>query len=129
LPWSNPGLEKAGGRVDGGKHAIMPRLSDGPHRPATVLIEAGLTARERAALVREAMSRVPGLHRFPIVLKPDAGQRGFAVRVIRSDDQLEPYFEMMPNAAVAQPYHEGPHECGVLWARRDVGRGASQRAS
>jgi hypothetical protein len=60
----------------------------------------------------------PGLGAFPVVLKPDAGQRGFAVRVIRSAEALERYFEMMPNAAVLQPYHAGPHECGVLWARR-----------
>jgi pimeloyl-ACP methyl ester carboxylesterase len=117
LTCCNPGIEKGGGFIGESKHAIMARLSDGPHRLATVLIEAGPTPAERARLAREAMSRVPGLGAFPIVIKPDAGQRGFAVRVIRSVDQLEPYFAMMPNAAVVQPYHPGPEECGVLWAR------------
>jgi pimeloyl-ACP methyl ester carboxylesterase len=117
LTCCNPGIENGGGFIGESKHAIMTRLSDGPHRLATVLIAAGPPSQERADLVRRAMARVPGLDEFPIVLKPDAGQRGFAVRVIRSDDQLEPYFRMMPNAAVAQPFHPGPHECGVLWAR------------
>jgi hypothetical protein len=63
------------------------------------------------------MSGTASLNAFPVVLKPDAGQRGFAVRVIKSDDQLEPYFAMMPRAAILQPYSPGPHECGVLWAR------------
>jgi pimeloyl-ACP methyl ester carboxylesterase len=115
----NPGIGNGGGLIGESKHDIMTRLSDGPHRPATVLVEAGGSPAERSERVREAMSRVPGLSEFPIVLKPDAGQRGFAVRVIRSDEQLEPYFEMMPNAAIVQPYCPGPHECGVLWARCD----------
>jgi pimeloyl-ACP methyl ester carboxylesterase len=117
LTCCNPGIEKGGGLIGESKHDIMTRLSDGLHRIATVLVDAGPTPAERAQLVRDAMSRVPGLGAFPVVIKPDAGQRGFAVRVIKSDDQLEPYFEMMPNAAVVQPYHPGPHECGVLWAR------------
>jgi hypothetical protein len=118
LTCCNPGIENGGGLVGESKHAIMASLPDGRHRLATVLIDAGANPGERAQRVREAMARVPGMSSFPIVIKPDAGQRGFAVRVIRTEDQLEPYFAMMTNAAVVQPFHPGPHECGVLWARR-----------
>ena len=117
----NPGIENGGGFIGESKHAIMLKLPDGPQRLTTVLIEAGPSPAHRAAKVRGAMSSSPAIQFFPIVLKPDAGQRGFAFRVITSDDQIEPYFKEMSCPAVLQPYSPGPCECGVLWARCNKG--------
>jgi membrane protein DedA with SNARE-associated domain len=63
-----------------------------------------------AWLVRE------GLH-LPIVLKPDVGQRGSGVRLVRTEAEARSYLRGMPLAAVAQEYAPGPHELGVFWHR------------
>jgi membrane protein DedA with SNARE-associated domain len=55
--------------------------------------------------------------RFPIVLKPDVGQRGSGVRKVDSEAQARAYLEAMPLAIAAQEYAPGPHELGVFWVR------------
>jgi hypothetical protein len=57
-----------------------------------------------------------------VIVKPDAGQRGFGVRLVRRAEELEEYFRTMTRAAMVQRYHAGPHEVGVLWARDMNGR-------
>lgn len=54
---------------------------------------------------------------FPIVLKPDVGQRGSGVRLVRTEDEARTYLRDMPLALVAQEYAPGPHELGVYWVR------------
>jgi hypothetical protein len=54
-----------------------------------------------------------------VILKPDGGQRGYAVRLARDFDDVLAYFQEMTRAAVVQRYHAGPRECGVLWARKE----------
>ena len=50
----------------------------------------------------------PDLGGFPLILKPDSAQRGFAVRLIHGYDDALAYFHEMTRAAVAQRYHPGP---------------------
>jgi hypothetical protein len=54
---------------------------------------------------------------YPLVLKPDAGERGAAVKVARSRDEAAEYLRANPAPTVAQRYHAGPCEAGVLWVR------------
>lgn len=119
----NPGIEAGGGMIGESKHEIMRKLGAGRAAPppgvlTTVLIEEHPDPAARAERVRAAMSREPALAQFPILLKPDSGQRGFGVRIIQSEDQLAPYFREMTRPAILQPFHPGPEECGVLWVRR-----------
>ena len=51
------------------------------------------------------------------MLKPDAGQRGFGVRVVENKDRAIEYFEQADGMIVAQRYDPGPCEFGLLWAR------------
>jgi len=68
--------------------------------------------------------RVAALHRFledenldyPVVLKPDTGERGRGVAVARSDAEAATFFEVTPGPALAQEYVAG-EEYGVFWAR------------
>jgi pimeloyl-ACP methyl ester carboxylesterase/membrane protein DedA with SNARE-associated domain len=78
-------------------------------------IPAGLPIPVRAARVRAflACERLG----FPIVLKPDVGERGRGVRVVRSEDALLHYLEEHPGALLVQEYVAGP-EVGVFYARR-----------
>jgi hypothetical protein len=54
---------------------------------------------------------------FPIVLKPDVGQRGSGVRVIRSESQADAYLQSHEAPLVAQVYHAGPYEAGIFYYR------------
>lgn len=53
---------------------------------------------------------------FPLVLKPDAGQRGEGVAIIRSQEQLENYLRRAKHPVIAQEYAPG-HEFGVFYYR------------
>jgi hypothetical protein len=54
---------------------------------------------------------------FPMILKPDVGQRGSGVRLVRDMSGATAYLEVMTGEVVAQPYHPGPFEAGVFYYR------------
>jgi len=54
---------------------------------------------------------------FPLVLKPDAGQRGAGVKLVRDASAAERYLSQNPQSALAQVYHAGPFEAGVFYYR------------
>ncbi len=53
---------------------------------------------------------------FPVVLKPDTGERGRGVAVARSEADAVAFFATTPGPALAQEYVAG-EEYGVFWAR------------
>ena len=53
---------------------------------------------------------------YPVVLKPDTGERGRGVAVARSEAGAAAFFERTPGPALAQEYVVG-EEYGVFWAR------------
>jgi hypothetical protein len=55
--------------------------------------------------------------RFPIVLKPDVGQRGVGVRLVGGAAEAEEYFASVPGPVVAQVHHPGPFEAGIFYYR------------
>jgi membrane protein DedA with SNARE-associated domain len=55
---------------------------------------------------------------FPIVLKPDLGQRGVGVRVTRSEAEVRAYLAEVSAPLVAQRYVHGPFEAGIFYVRR-----------
>lgn len=127
----NPEIENGGGWADESKVGIIRRLmaaneAGGPgHVLPTFLLSRDGSPTERAQRVRELMAREATVASFPIVLKPDRGQRGHGFKVVRRDQDLEPYFAEMLGDAVVQAYHAGPEECGVLWLRHARGEGPS----
>ena len=125
---ANPGIEKGGGWVNESKGAILDGLcaSETGRRCtlAHVVIPPGSAAEERAAAAAAAIRANPALGGYPIILKPDAGQRGFAIKVARREADLLPYFTANTRAVMLQRFHAGPMECGVLWVRRAAGADA-----
>jgi membrane protein DedA with SNARE-associated domain len=110
---ANPGMQD-GGTVGESKADILRRL------PAewTVAFEP-LDAGEPAARVsRVAETLRQRRWSFPIVLKPDVGQRGVGVKLMRSLADVERYLSVEHGAVIVQPYHEGPYEAGVFYYRR-----------
>jgi len=80
----------------------------------THLVPASGTPAERVAEARAFMAR-EGLD-WPVVLKPDAGQRGSGVAVVRSSDELEAYLGTICVDAVIQEHCAG-EEFGVFYYR------------
>lgn len=113
----NPGIPSGGGVIGESKKAILDAMPDEAVLPA-VLIPPDADPARRARLALEAIRDRADLGSWPVVLKPDSGYRGFAVRLARGERDVREYLERMTAPALVQRYHPGPCECGVLWARR-----------
>jgi hypothetical protein len=72
--------------------------------------------------LREAMTRLRLA--YPVVLKPDVGERGHAVRVARDEAQACAALAAVPTAIIVQEYEPSPVEIGVLWVRLPENRRA-----
>ena len=55
--------------------------------------------------------------RFPLVFKPDVGQRGAGFKVIRSLEDARAYVDRFPRDLLAQQYVPGPYEAGIFYFR------------
>jgi hypothetical protein len=54
---------------------------------------------------------------FPLVAKPNVGERGFQVEVLRDFSSLLHYHQQMSEAYILQPYLLEPFEFGILYVR------------
>lgn len=59
----------------------------------------------------------PGVFAEPFILKPDLGQRGAGIKLIRTRAQAEDYLRQTNAPLVAQRYAPGPHEIGIFYYR------------
>ena len=110
---ANPAI-LAGGFVGESKHQILDHLKDAaPSLPSSTLLACGVP-RERVAEAEEFI-RQHGLQ-FPVVLKPDAGQRGSGVAIVRSPEQLCEYLTRSSFPAILQEYVPG-EEYGIFYYR------------
>ena len=109
---ANPGIAD-GGIVGESKYDILTKLPANWTIPA-VRIAPG-TSGERASQVADALRKRGWA--FPVILKPDVGQRGTGVKLVRSLEAVQQYFDREAGAVVVQPYHDGPHEAGVFYYR------------
>jgi len=110
---ANPGIP-AGGFVGESKHEILGHLKNaGSCLPFSTLLREG-TPDDRLAQA-EAFMRSHHVG-FPIVLKPDAGQRGSGVAVIRSSQQLREYVCRTLFPIIIQEHVSG-REFGVFYVR------------
>lgn len=95
---ANPSIY-SGGFLGESKRAILD-LVPAPHRrwiaPYVTVVrgnEAGRSAeRAMAAMAAEGLS-------FPVVMKPDVGQRGAGVRLVENEEELRAYLEGFPSGA------------------------------
>lgn len=116
---ANPGMPD-GGVVGESKFAILSRLPDEWTIPSAI-VEPG-PPESRVASLRGIMDARGW--RFPLVLKPDVGQRGSGVRLARGDADAADYLARLAAQVLVQPYHPGPYEAGVFYYRRPgAGRG------
>jgi membrane protein DedA with SNARE-associated domain len=109
---ANPGMPD-GGVVGESKFDILQQLPSTWTVPSA-LIRSGPPGDRLDRLRSECTSRG---WQWPLILKPDVGQRGNAVRLVRSWDAAGHYLAAVAAPIVAQPYHEGPYEAGIFYYR------------
>jgi hypothetical protein len=112
---ANPAIV-AGGVVGESKYAILEGLAgSGEYVARSCLIDGNLGAEAKLLAARRFMA-AQGLT-FPIVLKPNCGQRGSGVVIIRSESALAGGLARSSIDTIAQEYVGGA-EFGVLYYRR-----------
>lgn len=55
---------------------------------------------------------------YPFIMKPDIGQRGFAVRIIRNEFDLTEYLLLSPFDRIIQTFSQYAGEAGLFYVRR-----------
>jgi len=112
---ANPAIE-AGGFVGESKFGILQGLERSREFVARArLIDATMTDTDKCCAAQRFMSD-EGLS-FPIVLKPNHGQRGSGVIVVRTPAELRDRLRQSSVDTIIQEYVAGP-EFGVFYCRR-----------
>lgn len=116
---ANPGMSGGGGFVGESKSEILAELAEADVAQYRVLPSGRVEARLEAV---ESFQQEIGAS-YPIVLKPNVGQRGSGVVVARSRQEVVAFLENTPGLAIVQQYIAGP-ELGVFYVRMpDAERG------
>lgn len=112
---ANPGIF-SGGFVGESKIATLRDLqtTSGEFTAEAYLVE-GATFAQRVL----SFDRLRTQHQLdlPIILKPDVGQRGVGVKLIRTREQAASYLQETSAPLLLQRYAPGPHEVGVFYYR------------
>jgi membrane protein DedA with SNARE-associated domain len=112
---ANPGIF-SGGMVGESKSAMLSELlSTSPEFTAEADLLAGHSVAERLNSLDKIRARLS--LEFPFILKPDVGQRGVGIKLIRTRDQAEEYLSQTSAPLVIQRYAPGPHEVGIFYYR------------
>lgn len=108
---ANPAIPH-GGLVGESKGAILEQLPS-----QWVVPFARIASSEPADRRAELVRLLDAGWSFPLVLKPDVGERGSAVRLIRDMPAAEVYLALGRWPVLAQAYHPGPFEAGIFYCR------------
>jgi len=106
---SNPGITM-GGMFGESKYEVIKKIP-GQYTPATLFIKLPTTAQEVTRAIHKA-----GLH-FPVIAKPDLGERGFRVKRIDDEAGVAEYLASQRYEFLVQEYLDLPLEFGVFYTR------------
>lgn len=111
----NPGIANGGGLAEEGKAEILECL-----RGAGDAIAQWAVLKKETPLEEnlERLEVFMGEHQlgFPVVLKPDIGERGQGVAIVKDYDEARSYLERCPGDTIAQEFVPG-REFGVFYYR------------
>ncbi len=113
----NPGYSRDGGLNEERKSELDARFPEDPSILRCVLIAPDPTPHARADSGASQIVSNPLLGGYPIIAKPDQGERGKGVRLLRDHNDLVRYCADHTEPFVLQRYHPGPIEVGILWIR------------
>jgi membrane protein DedA with SNARE-associated domain len=112
---ANPGIF-SGGIIGESKMATLEKLmATSPEFTAEAELLAGSTPEARLCSLREICQR-RGIN-YPFILKPDVGQRGAGVKLIRNEVQAIAYLMRTQAPLLLQRYAPGPREIGIFYYR------------
>jgi hypothetical protein len=119
---ANPGIA-SGGAVGESKSAILMHLL--PIEGAVAAYCLVPPDGDPGVRARAAMRWIERAHiAFPVVLKPDVGERGWGVALIRAPCDVERYMDCVKEAVIVQRYVSGI-EAGIFYCRYpDARRGS-----
>ncbi|HSI08162.1 MAG: VTT domain-containing protein [Rariglobus sp.] len=109
----NPGIGAGGGLVGESKSEILTALAGAGDAVATWVRVDGGEVETRWAVVKCFAET----HGWPVVLKPDVGERGSGVVIARDEAQARAALAGEPDVLIAQRYVAGV-EFGVFYVRR-----------
>jgi membrane protein DedA with SNARE-associated domain len=110
---ANPGIE-GGGFIGESKFDILKALSPSGMAARAALVRGDLKHSQR---ISAALAFMEAAHlEFPIVVKPDQGQRGSGVVIVRTMRELEHHLAAAPLDLIVQEYVPGD-EFGVFYIR------------
>lgn len=112
---ANPGIF-SGGFVGESKIATLKQLTaSSPEFTAGAHVLTGRGVDERSASLADLRARFQ--IDYPYILKPDVGQRGVGVKLIRTEEQAAEYLRQSDAPLIIQRYAPGPHEAGIFYHR------------
>ena len=88
-------------------YSLMPKGS----YPETLLCEAGCAKEKMQSLLNNSTLK------FPLIAKPDIGERGVQVKLLRASADLEDYRQRSRVDFLLQPYIDYPNEAGIFYYR------------
>jgi membrane protein DedA with SNARE-associated domain len=109
---ANPGIPH-GGFVGESKSEILSKLGSDHVSPTRLIPPDDVAA--RLARFDDMLGEVGWS--YPLVLKPDVGQRGAAVKLARCREDAADYLLQHTADVIVQPYHPGPFEAGIFYFR------------
>ncbi len=112
---ANPGIQ-TGGLIGESKYETLADLRRGSPQftAATHLIPFVSPEQQSGDICR---IRSEQQFEYPVVLKPDVGQRGDGFRLIRSDEDVHAYTRQFASEVLLQEYAPGPQEAGIFYYR------------
>lgn len=113
---ANPGME-TGGMIGESKLAVLKTLQRiAPDFTAEAVAVSGQSLAERRAAFQRLMEERHWT--YPVVIKPDVGQRGSGVRKVSNLAAAEECLKADGFLRIAQRYVPGPREAGIFYYRR-----------
>lgn len=109
LTAANPSIRN-GGFIMESKKDVYKLLPQGLY-PATCYCNQGIGINEVLELMNEICIT------FPVIAKPDYGERGIGVKKINSLQELQTYLSIMPVPFLVQEYIEWENEIGLFYCR------------
>jgi membrane protein DedA with SNARE-associated domain len=112
---ANPGI-LAGGIVGESKMATLRELvATSPEFTAEAELIAGSNTEARLTSLRGICARrnIP----YPFIIKPDLGQRGAGIKLVRDEAQAVAYLRQTTAPLLVQRFVPGPFEAGVFYYR------------
>lgn len=106
---SNPGI-LSGGMMGESKHEVLSLLPEDV-RPKSVLINYPSTLENAISKMKDTSLS------FPVIFKPDLGERGWMVRRIHNENEVAEYLSEIKIDFIAQELIDLPLEFGIYYVR------------